>query len=103
MTPWRILRVNQQPVVADLIRLGDGRVELDLVVEAEELVVDVLDEGVVEEGEEVWDEILDVADLADRDLAAVLTQGGADDVGGGQRRMRRTVPPRWYSAGTCEE
>ena len=43
------LERDQEAIVTDLVRLRQCRVELDLVIEAEELIVDILDEGVVEE------------------------------------------------------
>ena len=55
-------------------------------VESEELIVDILDERVVEKGEEVGNEILNITNLTDRDLAAVLSQSSANDVLCGQRR-----------------
>ena len=53
-------------------------------IEAEELVVDILDERVVEEEQREGIQVLDIADLANGDLAAILAQGGLHDVARGQ-------------------
>ncbi len=53
-------------------------------IEAEELVVDVLDERVIQEEEGEGVEVLDISYLADGDLSAILAEGGLNDIARGQ-------------------